>query len=568
MLARHLVPVALVALAAVLAPARAETPRDELLRYLPADVGFCLVVQDLRGRLGELTESPFAERWRRSVLGKELLASREWKQLRDLTAALEKHLGVGWKQFRDDILGDAVVLAFRPGPPGKPEEDQELLLVRAGNPRLLARLVARLNEVQRASGELTELEEREHRGVSYVRRVENRATSYYLLRGPVLLFTSKEPLLRLAIDAERGEPAAGGFAARFRALGIARAPVALLVNPRAFDEAIAARAAADPGSRPIALLWKGLQGFGLAVDTDADLRLTAAVRVRLADLPPAARRFFPKAADASALWATVPADALLAVGGRTSPAAWYELIGELLSPDGRRRFERELARSIGAMLGRDVVRDVLPAVGPDWIAYLTAPTESSKSLLPSLTAAIRLARGSEDDPLDATIVQAIHSFAQLGVLAHNKAHPDRPLTVRTTTRGGIRIRSLVGAEVFPPGVEPSFALKGGFLVVGSTPAAVVGLRVPTETPPVGAGAPLLRASVTELRAYLQAHRDRLTEAMTRQNRLTAEQAGARLAAVLAGLELVDRLELRQHTADGLLSFVLTVRPAAPLRKAP
>lgn len=568
MLARLHFSLVVAALTAVLTPVRAETPRDELLRYLAPDVGFCLAVQDFRGRLAELSGSPFAEQWRRSTLGREVLASREWKQVGDLTAALEKHLGISWTQLSDEVLGDAVVLAFRPGPPGKPEEDQELLLIRAANPRLLARLVARFNELQKASGELTALEDREYRGVNYVRRVESRVTNYYLLRGSLLLVSSKEAALRLAIDTERGGSAAGGFAARFRELGIARAPVALVVNPRAFDEAIAARAASDPGSRPIALLWKGLQGFGLALDADSDLRLTAAVRVRGDDLPAAARRFFAPTAAASALWTTVPDDALLALGGRTSPAAWYDLVGELLSPEGRRRFERELARSIGAVLGRDVVKEVLPAVGPDWIAFLTAPAKSSKELLPSMTAAVRLARGSDDDPLDAAIVQAVHSFAQLAVLAHNKAHPDRPLLVRTTTRDGIRIRALIGKEVFPPGVEPSFAHKGGYLVVGTSPAAVAALRLPPAAPSAGDGVPRLRLSVKELRAYLQAHREPLANLIAKQNRQSAEQVNTRLGRLLAGLELIDRLELRQHNAEGMLSFVLTVQPSAPLRKAP
>ena len=28
---------------------------------------------------------------------------------------LRQHLGIGWAELRDDLLGDAVVLAYRPG---------------------------------------------------------------------------------------------------------------------------------------------------------------------------------------------------------------------------------------------------------------------------------------------------------------------------------------------------------------------------------------------------------------------------------------------------------------------
>ena len=35
------------------------SPRDELLRLVPADVGFCLVLEDLRGHGKAFAESPF-----------------------------------------------------------------------------------------------------------------------------------------------------------------------------------------------------------------------------------------------------------------------------------------------------------------------------------------------------------------------------------------------------------------------------------------------------------------------------------------------------------------------------
>lgn len=558
--------VALTALLAV--PARAE-PRDDLLRYLPDDIGFCLLGQDLRERLIEGMASPFAERAARSAPGRQIAASREWRQVRQMAAALEKQLGMSWKEARDEFLGGAFLFAYRPGPAGKPEQEQGLFLLRAASPRPLAALISRLNEVQKQTGELKAREDREYRGVAYVRRVEAKEVNYYLIRGPVLLFTSSEPLLRRAIDSERNALGATGsvFAHRLRDVGMERAPLVLLVNPRAFDDAIAARAVEDANVRPFAALWKAVQGIGLALDVKTDLRLTLSVRVSPKELPAAARPFLPAVTTPSAVWASIPDDALVAVAGRVPLTQWYELLAGLLSRESRDKFEQELDRTLGAVLGKSVVRDVLPAIGPDWGAFVTAPPAESKGWLPAFTAAIRLERGDGDEPIDQAIVQAIHSGAQLAVLSHNKTHPGRPLALRTTQLDGTRIRSLRGDEALPPGIQPSFALKGGYLVLASSLAGVGSFRPPAAAEPASS-VPLLRVSLRALRDYLRQRREPLTARLTRPDGLSAEQVGRQLDAVQAGLELFDRVELRQVSRAELLSFVLIVQPAAPLRQAP
>src|SRR5262249_5462681 len=138
------------------------------------DVGLCLVLQDLRGHSAALLDSPFVEQLWRSPVGAAMLASKEVGQLGKVGKDLEKLLGLDWPRLRDDILGDAVAFAYRPGPPRQPEQEQGLFLVRARDPRALADLIGRLNRVQKEAGQLTELEEREHNGVKYHRRVERK----------------------------------------------------------------------------------------------------------------------------------------------------------------------------------------------------------------------------------------------------------------------------------------------------------------------------------------------------------------------------------------------------------
>ena len=77
-----------------------------------------------------LRQSPFAEQFRVSPLGKTLAASAEVEKLNSLEKVLEKRLGLNWTQVRDDLFGESIVFAYRPGPPEKPDQEQGLILVR------------------------------------------------------------------------------------------------------------------------------------------------------------------------------------------------------------------------------------------------------------------------------------------------------------------------------------------------------------------------------------------------------------------------------------------------------
>src|SRR5262245_3193443 len=116
---------------------RASPPRDELLRLVSGDAGFCVVVQDLRGHLARLEQSPFAARLGASRFGQAFRNAPEFRKLATLDEQLLAHLNVSWPQLRDDILGDAIVLAYTPGPPGRPDDEQGLLLVHARQPQLI-----------------------------------------------------------------------------------------------------------------------------------------------------------------------------------------------------------------------------------------------------------------------------------------------------------------------------------------------------------------------------------------------------------------------------------------------
>jgi hypothetical protein len=552
------------------APASAPPPAsaaDELFRFVPDDVAFCLAVRDLRRHYAELWASPFADAFRRSPLGQALADSAEWKQLGKLDGLLERQVGLGWARLRDDILGDAVVLAYRPGPPGQPVRVQGLLLVRAPTAAALAALVRQLEQAQKTSGELKEVYEKSHKGVKYYKRVEGKTTNFYLLRGPVLVFSGQEAMLREAIEREQAAPAVPPVAERLRELGLGRSLVALWLNPRAFDAVVEAAVTRSglAGARTFAGCWKALRDVGLGVDLGRDLALSLVVRADVRRLPAAAQRYLATAGRPSALWRVVPEDALLAVGGRLDASALFELLGEFMTPASRQAVRNDLERTLGAVLGLSVSRELLPALGPDWGLWLTAPAAGDKECSPQAVLAVRVARGDPAAPVDEALYDALLFWARLAVLGHNKLNPDRPLRLNSLGAGKQEVRYLTGGS-FPPGWRPALALKGGYLVLASSPEAARRFAAPAAGAAPAGPAPLLRVSFKGWRDYVKGRREGLAAALAGRDKVSPEEARRRLDTLHAGLGLLDRLEVLQGARAGQVTFSLRLRTAQPLAR--
>jgi len=364
-------------------PLHAATPRDELLRYVPEQVGFCLVLNDLRGHSESLLASPFVEHFLLTQLGKDSARAKEIGQLVKLGQDLQAMLGIDWQQLRDDILGDAVVLAYRPGPPGKPEQEQGMFLVHARDAKLLARLIEQINMKQKQAGDLKALEEKQHKGAKYTKRTEKKDTNFYYLDGSMLLFTGQEEFLIQAIDQGKAanKDAEPPIASRFRELGVAQALLSLWINPRAFDASLeadlsnpeksAVEIAVTKGFTPY---WKALDNIVVSLAMERDLKLRIGIRTRMDALPVAARRFFQQAAKPSELWRAIPENALFAVVGRVDAVALFEALGEFMPEAGRNSARNDLNRTVAALLGKeDFFKEVLANVGPNVGMYIAAP---------------------------------------------------------------------------------------------------------------------------------------------------------------------------------------------------
>ena len=432
--------------------ARAESARDELLRLVPDDVGFCLLLEDLRGHSTQLRDSPFFQQFEKSPIAGLLKTDPDWRKFTAGREKLEALLGMDVQKLRDDILGDAVVFAVRPAPEGKPNDDRALILLRARDAQELAKVIARLNDLQRVGGEITAIEPRDHKGQQYFERVGAKTAPFYALIGPLLIVASDETMLREALD-RRAAAVEPVLSKRLRELlGAEPRLVSLWVNPRAFDAAMAAHAEQGGDDQKAALrhvltYWKALDGAALGVGLRDDVTVTFAAQARTDRLSAAARRFLAEAGKPSDLWRRFPDNAILACAGRFDVSAYEEMLGEFLTPRTRQAMHDGLDRFLGATLDKDVVKEVLPCLGPDFGFCLTAPEKGSKNWLPHAVAAVRVRPGDKPPAIDQALFNGLTALAQAAVIDHNGKHAKR-MSLKTEYQDKVEVKYRPAGPVY------------------------------------------------------------------------------------------------------------------------
>ncbi len=557
-------------LAALPAIAKDTRARDELLRLVPEDVGFCVVVQDLRDYSRKVLASPFVKQLRASALGQQLAAAPEMSRLEDADSQVQAFLNVSLTQLRGDIFGDAVVLAYRPGPPGKPEAEQGVLLVHARDPRLLARLVDRLNEVQSQSHDLEKLETRHLGEAVYYCREERQGKSYYFLRGSILAASKQEGILRetlqRALQSSTAEPA---LLRNLRQCGVANDIACWWINPRAFDAHLEAGAAhADESQRAflqtVRTYWKGIDGVALSLalaEKDVQIKLSAVATPQR--LPALLRSTFTDTPKSSKLWSCFPDTAILAVAGRFDAADSMKELGTFMTPEARAHMHQTLSRGLGAALGKDIEKDILPYLGPDWGICVLAPERDRHTLLPQSLTALRIRPDGKTPPLPTVLLNGLNALAGLAVFSYNANHDD-PIVLKTVVHGKTEIRYLSG-QAFPEGVQPAYAFKDGYLLLASAPSVIDHFQAPTHSPTrTGNDVLLLRLSLHALADYLQDHKSALATRMAEKDHVSRGEAENRMTYLIDVCRLFDRFDVLQEGASGRVTTVLRLGTRWPL----
>ena len=517
-----------------------------------------------------LAASPFCEQLTKSPLGQALAGSKEVKQLLDLEKQLKQLIGLSAEELADDIFGDAVVFAFRPAPADKPEQEQGLILVNVRDPKKLQALVDHLNAAQKKSGQLKSIDEREHNGVKYFRRAEQKETNYYHVRGSVFVFSGQEAMIAEALDHDRTTAAEPVLARRLREAALPKALFTAWINPRAFDDQLTAKAKestveADAAFlKTFAVYWKALDGVFLALSVEKEFSLSVALQARTAELPTAARKLFGEAMKPGELAAAFSENALLATALRLDVPALVEVLGDFMTKENRDAFQKQT--NLGGVLGKNFLKEV----GPDVGLALYAPSPRDKGYLPHAVLALKVGPGSDPArPVDQAILSAFNSFALLAVLGHNQQHPDEPIEFAKVQQGPRDVHTLVSDKALPPGVQPSMSLASGYLLLADAPETIrqtADALAAARKAPADEAVPLVWLSLKDWRAYLKDRREALAQSMVEREKITNKEASDRLDGLLSVLQFADRLEISRRSAPGRTTVTIAVRPAYSLRK--
>ncbi len=551
--------------------ANAASPRDELLRLVPDDMMFCIVLQDLREHAGRLDkDDSFLAALKRMPFARAQIESAEFKKILDVQKRVLDELKLTPEQLRDDLLGDAVVFAYRQGKADRPDQEQALLLVRARDAALLRQAVDRINELQKKTGELKELRTIKQGKREYVERVKIKngmpaESEYYFIRDNVLAFSQREGLLKEVVardETNMPAPTEPSFwLATAKKLGIDKSFISFLLNPRAFDDELVTHENAAAGSekaflREFRRYWKAFDALGATVDIGADFELGIAIHARTNDLPAAGRRLFAELGKPSALWNAIPDDCLLALGARVDSALLVEMISGFLEPERTREARKWLESALQPFLPDNGNLDaLLKGLGPDWGLWVVPPASGEKTWMPQAILAVRVPDTPEGAVAEATVRNAVQFLFTAAQLAREE------FKVETVTIDKTSIKCLSHATLFPSGFRLSFAVKDGYLLLASSPDAIGRFQKPKDAVFKSDETPLLRISAKAWRDYLGKHKSGIAAFIEKATGTPAKETNNILEQIAANLEPFDRFEIGIRSDKDRATLTLRLKTA-------
>ena len=447
--------------------ARGESPAEELLGLVPADAGLTVAVEDLSGHLRTFLDSPLAEGLARLPAVRGWLASDGGRRFVRARKDIESALKVDAARVRDDLFGEAVVLALHL-PPGEPQDRARgLLLTRVRDRALLLRMIALANDAERKAGALIDLADHPRGHDSYTVRTFRPGTKpaeAYAILGDLFAWSNSEALIQGVID-RRGRHAGLADLPAFREVRRnlpAGAAVSLFADPRFIERVL------SPGSAPTAP-----QDVRAA---EAVKRYLAALRYAGAALewrdgpvlhlhevfdpekvPPAFRRWAASTPRKTTPARRAPATALALAAGPVDFPAIYDGLMALVPEAERPRARNVEAVLRGLLLGKDARAEVLPAMGPGVLLYVERPGESDT--WPPWVASVEVG-----DPEAAKALEnALRTALALSTL--DAGGKGRAIVSRDVR--GVPVTGLSGGRF-------AFAFAGGRFACAATPEAAAG----------------------------------------------------------------------------------------------
>ena len=380
---------------------------DALLRLVPSDVAVVVTVEGLRDQTSAFLKSRLASDLRRLPAVQAWLASEKFQHFERSRAQIETLLGANLTEVRDELLGDAVILALRlpAEAPNDASQARGILLAQARDPALLGRLIRVVNTIQQESGELAGVGERQRNGATYLVREFPAAASrppewYVAYPDGTFAFSNSETMIQSVIDrkaraqVDKDGTKAGpnvdpglGELPKLKAVQRKlpeRALARLFVNPRHFERLLTS--APRPSKPSDARIMATLERYLAAVDwagaaltwNDESIVIHSVETLNPSLLDPWLRHWAGDTRRGDPTLARVPPTALAVASSYFDALAFFDAIAQIFPDEDQPRLTNIETALTGLLLGRDLRNEILPGVGPGAFAYLDVPSDAKE----------------------------------------------------------------------------------------------------------------------------------------------------------------------------------------------
>jgi hypothetical protein len=555
----------------------AADPTEELLAVVPPNMSGLVILEDLSGHYQRLLESETYEHFSALPIVQEWQKSPEFQAFRSAQALMPFYFGVNLTDLRDNIIGDSLVLAFRPGQhPGM--DDVGLLLARARSEDVLHRLIRTVTKPVKGR----DVEKLTYRDVPYFKRLEATGRVDFICQlGSIGILCGQDTAMKEVIDTFKDGNGIGRVDV-FREMRDSLPDKCLaqfLLSPRGFDEqvrqALASGTAEDRvWSKFLGDFWTSIRWTALSLRFTDNMQLGWHLAVNDEELPEIARPWAQLGKREGNFLENVPADAIGMLAGEVDfPAAWQFFLGTV-PEDASQSIHQGVdlfEQLLGGYRGKE---DLLPRLGPEFGMVVT---EGESGLEPRLIASIPIEELQKEGAGQISLTMAFEHALQAALVMYGYEHNVEmkdTCRVMATTHEGVRIHYLTGLQHLPSWFEPGFAITKGQLVLGSSPAAIRSwssapaqsfaasdfAKRLSEAFPTGY-TPVAYLNVTRLRDYLNRYGEQLIQDLSGPAKIDPAQLQRRIGLFLDVSGLVDQMAIGSYATESARHWILSVYPA-------
>ncbi len=564
-------------------PKERKANRDRLFRLIPQDITFCFMIQKLADQYA--MNKKFDERFKKSPLGQTI---EQWqKQSKSHFDDILKTLEINEKDLINDILGEELVMFYRESKnPGK-VKGQFGLLLEARNADRLAKLVDKINEIEKQTNQVEEVVAQTYQSEKYYQRKlkkienkeENKAThreDYYFLKGTFLFYSEDkslmEEVLSLYQKAKQQPKESSYWSKQLNELELVDSFMTIWLNPRSFDPAMQEHQIRLQGLNKLMMdqlirIWKDLDGIVLYID-EKEMEIDAGVVAYFRKGAPS-NPFLSseKLSKNSALWQVIPEDALLAFATRLDGLRWAESFQELLPGEYGKQIRAGILQSL-RLFQPEQVEESVRGLGPNLGFWIFSPLNSAmetKSWIPQMIFALQIKGNAEGEKAQNQITFGLTALAAFLSISNNDISLERIKDDKT------EICYLQSKGKLPKGFQPAFAKKGDYFLLTASPKTIQSFRVPQAPQESKSAKPeksaikgdtdllLMRVSGKGWLKYLHNHGEELASFFAENQDQMKKQIVAQLKGLMENLELLDVIEIHQKIKKQQIHAYLRIK---------